>query len=116
MNRVLTGFFLTAFCSTQAALASPATDKVSLGDRLLAQGNAESALHFYDQAVELNASYWPAYLHRGDALMKLGQTRYATDDYRKVLQLYPGCPEALMRLHGHNVNRTARSKHNRKNH
>ena len=102
--------FVTA-CS--GAMASPAEDKLALGDKLLAAGDASTALHFYDKAIDLNNSSWKAYLHRGDALMKLGERNYAMDDYKKVLQLYPGCPEALSRLHKgsrHSGKRTTRAR------
>ena len=84
----------------QAAWAESAQEKMQLADTLMKQGSASSALHFYDQAVDLNPNFYLAYLRRGDALMKLGQRRFALDDYRKALKLNPGCPEVLRRLNG----------------
>ena len=92
-------FLISFVIACSSASASPAEDKLALGDKLMAAGDASTALHFYDKAIDLNNASWKAYLHRGDALMKLGERSYAMDDYKKVLQLYPGCPEALARMH-----------------
>ncbi|HEY9713526.1 MAG TPA: tetratricopeptide repeat protein [Chroococcales cyanobacterium] len=100
---------LTLVASTPV-LASEAEDKLTLGDSLMAQGNASAALHFYDQAQALNDSNWKIYVHRGDALMRLGQRQYAIDDYNKALKLYPGCPAALARLHGGGRRHTHKKK------
>lgn len=83
-------------------LAATAEEKVKLGDKLLKQGYASDALLFYDQAVDLNQYYWPAYLNRGKALLQLGQKRFALDDFKKVLQLNPDSAEARHYLTGAN--------------
>ena len=87
-------------CSALPAHASTAAEKTKLGNQLLGQGLANDALIFYDQAVDINPYYWPAYLNRGKALLRLGQTRYAMDDFKKTLQLNPDASEARRYLGG----------------
>ena len=86
--------FVVLSCSLPPALASSAEEKTRLGNQLLERGYPNDALIFYDQAVDINPSYWPAYLNRGKALLRLGQRRYAMDDFKKTLQLNPDDAEA----------------------
>lgn len=95
----------------QPVCAATAEEKVKLGNRLLNDGYADQALIFYDQAVDINPHYWPAYLNRGKALLRLGQRRYAMDDFKKTLELNPDASEAR-RLLG-SGRRTGRSSANK---
>jgi tetratricopeptide (TPR) repeat protein len=92
-------------------IAATAEEKVKLGNRLLNEGYPDQALIFYDQAVDINPHYWPAYLNRGKALLRLGQRRYALDDFKKTLELNPDATEAC-RLLG-SGRRTGRSQGNK---
>jgi Flp pilus assembly protein TadD len=93
------------------AVASEAMDKMRLADQLMAQGYTRKALDFYDLAIRANEHLWTAYLKRGDCLRKLGQHELARDDYKKVLQLDPGNPQAASRLHGHKRTSSKKKKH-----
>lgn len=85
---------LTFLSLLQPVWAAGAEEKVKLGNRLLNEGYPDQALIFYDQAVDINPHYWPAYLNRGKALLRLGQRRYAMDDFKKALELNPDSAEA----------------------
>ncbi|MBZ0188090.1 MAG: hypothetical protein K8F91_17715, partial [Candidatus Obscuribacterales bacterium] len=75
-----------------------AKDKYDLGNSLLKNGSAESAVFFFDKSLKLNPYYWPAYLKRADALQKLGQASLAKLDYQKAIEINPHCTEAKRKL------------------
>ena len=98
MNKLKTGtvlvFFAIIIGCWQSSVAATAEEKVKLGNQLLSQDYAQGALAFYDQAIDLNPYFWPTYLNRGKALLKLGQRRLAMDDFHKTLELNPDSTEA----------------------
>jgi Flp pilus assembly protein TadD len=100
------GFFMPL-----SVVASEAMEKIQLADQLMAQGYTRKALDYYDLAIRANEHFWPAYLKRGDCLRKLGQASLARDDYKKVLQLDPGNPQAASRLHGSKKKAIKKKKH-----
>lgn len=99
LTAVLASFVVLSW-SAHPVIAASAEEKTRLGNQLLGHGYPSDALIFYDQAVDINPYYWPAYLNRGKALLRLGQRRYAMDDFKKTLQLNPGASEARRYLGG----------------
>jgi Flp pilus assembly protein TadD len=110
LQKILALSFTLLFSMPLNAVASEATEKVALADRLMSSGYTRKALDFYDLAIRANENYWPAYLKRGDCLAKLGQRELARDDYKKVLQLDPGNPQAASRLHTRKRSHTKKNK------
>lgn len=110
LHKLLAISLLFMFLVPPGVVASQtARDKIALADRLMREGYTRKALDFYDLAIRANANFWPAYLKRGDCLAKLGQWSLAQDDYKKVLQLDPGNPQARSRLHGGHKRRAKRN-------
>ena len=99
LTAAIAGFIVLSL-SALPAHAGSAEEKTRLGNQLLGRGYPNDALIFYDQAVDINPYYWPAYLNRGKALLRLGQRRYAMDDFKKTLQLNPEASEARQYLGG----------------
>ena len=109
---VLTAVLALIISLPLKASASEAKEKYDIAMELLKGGEPKSAVLFFDKSIAENSHYWPAYLGRGDALIRLGYKSWAADDYKQALKLNPGCREAqvkLERIAGPRVSSTTRT-------
>jgi len=76
----------------------------ALGDALMKEGKWQEALEQFDKALKKNSSFYPARLHRADALAKLDRKDEARTEYQTLLKEHKGsgaaakAKEALSRL------------------
>ena len=64
----------------------------SKGDKLKAEGRYDEAIHFYDEAINLdpnNWDNWRVWNSKGDALSKQGKYMEAVQAYDKAIELLP---------------------------
>lgn len=71
-------------------------DAISKGDKLKDEGRYDEAVHFYDEAIDLEPYtfydwriYWQAWNSKGDALYKQGKYTEALQAYDKAIELVP---------------------------
>lgn len=106
----------TALCAALLALAGPlvtgplaaidlseledgsVTKLTGLGNVELAQGRYESAIARYQQALEVDRTYFTALYNLGLAYHQLGQPDKATQWYTEALRIRPDHPEVLCNL------------------
>ncbi|HEX3053496.1 MAG TPA: tetratricopeptide repeat protein [Aggregatilineaceae bacterium] len=74
-------------CADLAPEGVPAAYFVGLGDAYLAQGDYALTTVAYTCALDLDAAYAPAYIHRGLAYATQGADAQAMDDYNRALEL-----------------------------
>lgn len=91
-----------------------AMDKFALANKLYDKGSYHASVIFYDKCLKLNPSYYPAYVKRGDALRKLGKTKWAREDYQEALKLNPRCAEAKAGLRSLGKGKKRKRKRSRK--
>ncbi|MEY3866722.1 MAG: hypothetical protein RLZZ338_613, partial [Cyanobacteriota bacterium] len=60
---------------------------VGLGDAWLGKGEAEKAIKFYQNAIELNPDLGEVYDKLGDSLAKVGRQKEASVSYRRGLEV-----------------------------
>ncbi len=72
--------------------------QVSLGFVRLAQEQPAQALQLFDRALGVDASYVPALVGRGEALVELGREGEAFEAYQTVLERAPDQPVAQRRV------------------
>jgi tetratricopeptide (TPR) repeat protein len=63
--------------------------RLSMATQLMSQGETAQALLLYDQAIEQDPEYAPAYDARGSARQKLGQYEAAVHDHTRAIELKP---------------------------
>ena len=59
----------------------------ALGDLMLHQQKPQEALDYFNRAVELNASFYPAIFNKGRALKQLGRKEEARQAFQQVIQM-----------------------------
>jgi len=76
----------------------------ALGEALFKEGQWAEALTQFDTALQKNSSFYPARLHRADALVKLNRAEEARQEYQTIIKEHKGssaaakAKEALSRL------------------
>ncbi len=73
---------------------SPGYDMFSQGANLFARKEYEESVRHFSKAIELDPGFKTAYMSRGAAWAKLGNTDKAMEDFEKVLELDPKDPRA----------------------
>jgi hypothetical protein len=66
-----------------------------LGDKLVQEGNPQSARGWYEVAIRLDQGFAPAYVGRATARFLEGDRQGAAADLETALRLQPGLPDAL---------------------
>ncbi|KAF3919261.1 hypothetical protein ABW20_dc0100818 [Dactylellina cionopaga] len=74
----------------------PVKSLVDSANVLLAKGQSNDALQFFDAAIAREPSNYLTIFKRGTAYLSLGRTSQATDDFNKVLKIKPGFEAALL--------------------
>jgi tetratricopeptide (TPR) repeat protein len=70
-------------------------EAISKGDQLNAEGRYDEAIHFYDEAINLDPNKvenWQIWNSKGDALSKQGKYAKAIQAYDKAIELIPNNP------------------------
>jgi Tfp pilus assembly protein PilF len=73
---------------------TPEKIQLNLGNLYLDQGVVAEAIRWYEQAVGANPAYVRGHLALGGAYQKAGRGDQAAQQFRKVIELAPGTPEA----------------------
>lgn len=77
-------------------------EQYDLGVRYLSEGNYEEAIIAFTAAIEIDSKRAPAYVGRGDAYVKFGETQEnltaARADYEKAIELDKAIAEAYLSL------------------
>ncbi|KAJ6260426.1 LOW QUALITY PROTEIN: hypothetical protein Dda_4652 [Drechslerella dactyloides] len=99
-------YLATAFvCVLSLSLPAAASDVpkdvpvktlVDSANALLAKGQSNDALQFFDAAIEREPSNYLTIFKRGTAYLSLGRTSKATDDFNRVLEMKPDFEAALL--------------------
>ncbi|KAK6520440.1 hypothetical protein TWF506_000696 [Arthrobotrys conoides] len=74
----------------------PVKSLVDSANVLLAKGQSNDALQFFDAAIEREPSNYLTIFKRGTAYLSLGRTAQATDDFNRVLEMKPDFEAALL--------------------
>jgi Tfp pilus assembly protein PilF len=73
---------------------TPEKIQLNLGNLYLDQGVMSEAVRWYEQAIGTNPAYVRGHLALGAAYQKTGKGEQAAQQFRKVIELAPGTPEA----------------------
>jgi len=73
---------------------TPEKVQLNLGNLYLDQGVMSEAIRWYEQAIGSNPEYVRGHLALGAAYQKIGKGDLAAQQFRKVIELAPGTPEA----------------------
>ena len=73
---------------------TPEKIQLNLGNLYLDQGVMSEAIRWYEQAIGTNPAYVRGHLALGTAYQKAGKGEQASQQFRKVIELAPGTPEA----------------------
>ncbi|KAF3931728.1 hypothetical protein ABW19_dt0207436 [Dactylella cylindrospora] len=74
----------------------PVKSLVDSANALLASGQSNDALQFFDAAIAREPSNYLTIFKRGTAYLSLGRNSQAADDFNKVLQMKPDFEAALL--------------------
>ncbi|KAF3271389.1 hypothetical protein TWF970_010270 [Orbilia oligospora] len=74
----------------------PVKSLVDSANVLLAKGQSNDALQFFDAAIEREPSNYLTIFKRGTAYLSLGRTAQAADDFNRVLEMKPDFEAALL--------------------
>jgi tetratricopeptide (TPR) repeat protein len=85
-------------CEQDTHLSSPEVDYVAEGLAHLTEGNPNTAIERFTEAIRRKQNVIEAYLHRAKALRKKGKTAAALSDLSRVVRLEPTHPEAHFEL------------------
>jgi Tfp pilus assembly protein PilF len=73
---------------------TPEKIQLNLGNLYFDQGVMSEAIRWYEQAVSTSPTYVRGHLALGAAYQKAGRGEQAAQQFRRVLELAPGTPEA----------------------
>lgn len=68
---------------------------VDIGCDYLNKNNFNTAIEYFNKAIEINPNYKYGYFNRANAYLRLKEYQNAINDYNKVIELDPTCYEAL---------------------
>lgn len=75
---------------------TPVSSLLSSANALLANGETNDALTYYDVAISRDPNNYLTYFKRGATYLSLGRTSQAQQDFDKVLSIKPGFEGALL--------------------
>jgi len=73
---------------------TPGYDMFSQGANLFARKQYEESICHFSKAIEADPHFKAAYMSRGAAWAKTGNTEKAMEDFNKVLEMHPNDPRA----------------------
>lgn len=77
------------------ALMTKGNEYVDIGCDYLNKNNFNTAIEYFNKAIEINFNYKYGYFNRANAYLRLKEYQNAINDYNKVIELDPTCYEAL---------------------
>ncbi|KAF4632673.1 hypothetical protein G7Y89_g5452 [Cudoniella acicularis] len=87
---------LSALSSADIPHDTPISSLLASANALLAKGETNDALTYYDIAISRDPQNYLTYFKRGATYLSLGRTAQATKDFDKVLAIRPGFEGALV--------------------
>ncbi len=85
-----------AISSSEIPSDTPISSLLASANALLAKGETNDALTYYDVAISRDSQNYLTYFKRGATYLSLGRTIQATSDFDKVLSIKPGFEGALV--------------------
>lgn len=84
-----------ALSTSEIPTDTPVSQLTSTANTLLAQGNAQDALTYFDVAIQRDPKNYLTLFKRGATYLSLGRNSQASRDFDQVLQIKPGFEGAL---------------------
>ena len=85
---ILTVIFIIAGCTNNKTIEDfSATNWSEIGRQASDANRWNEALNAYDKAIEINKKDADAYYNRGDAFSRLGNSKYANEDFKIAAKL-----------------------------
>jgi DnaJ homolog subfamily C member 3 len=89
---------LALFIALSAYADKSASQHVSEGNRLLAEGSYSEAARAYSEAIDLDPNSYVNYYKRATAYLSLGRHTPALEDFDSILKLNPGFVQVCYRI------------------